>query len=221
MTVSRKLIGVTIAVVLAVIVGGVVVAQVAPNRSGSWGHGFGMMHGRGTMHGRDSMHGEGEHGMAESEAEYLSHMIPHHQEAVDRAFDLLALTERREMRDFAESIIAEQTAEIEFMLERLADLYPGVEPDQSYQPMMRPLLGLSADEVDRVFLEDMHPHHMHAIMSSRMLLWSGADVSDDVADLAEAIIASQSAEITLMGRWYREWYGSTPMGMHGAMMRGR
>jgi hypothetical protein len=49
MTVSQKTIGVTIAVVLAVVVVvvvGVVIAQVAPNRRGSWGHGFGMMHGR-------------------------------------------------------------------------------------------------------------------------------------------------------------------------------
>ena len=218
MAISRKIIGVTIAVVLAIVVAGAVIAQVAPNRTGGWGHGFGMMHGRDSMHGR-GMHGRGMHDTAESEAEYLSHMIPHHQEAVDRAYDLLALTERQEMRDFARSIIDEQTAEIEFMLERLADLYPDVEPDESYQPMMRPLLGLNADEVDRVFLEDMHPHHMHAIMSSRMLLWSGIDVNDDVAELADSIIASQSAEITLMGRWYREWYGSTPMGMHGGMMR--
>ncbi len=213
MAVSRKAI-VAIAVVLTVIVAGVLIAQGAPNRQGfARGRGFGMMRGRDTMHGR------GMYGTAESEAEYLSHMIPHHQEAVDRAKDLRALTERQEMRDLAESIIAEQTTEIEFMLGRLAELYPNVQPDQSYQLMMRPLLGLSADEVDRVFLEDMHPHHMHAIMSSRMLLWSGSDVSDDVVDLAEAIIASQTAEITLMGRWYREWFGSSPIGMHGGMMR--
>ena len=157
-----------------------------------------------------------------SEAEYLAMMIPHHQEAVDRSRELLQITEREEMRDLLNSIIAEQSREIELMKGWLADRYPDLDPMVEYAPMMRGYEGLEPDEADLVFLEDMLPHHMHAVMSSRMLIRSGAAEHDDVEDLAASIIGSQLSEIERMRSMYADWYAyEREYGHGGRTERGR
>ena len=84
------------------------------------------------------------------------------------------------MRAFGQSIVASQTAQIKQMKTWLAEWYPGRSTDVDYQPMMRDLRELSGDRLDRVFLEDMIPHHMMAVMMSQQLMVR------DVADHDEA-----------------------------------
>ena len=165
----------------------------------------------------DSMHrgDRGMHGGAmlgteiafDSEAGYLTMMIPHHEEAIERSRELLELTSNAEMVELLESIIAEQTAEIELMEGRLADRYPDFTPSEEYEPMMRSYEGLTPEEAELVFIEDMIPHHMHAIMSSHTLLRSYENASEDTRELASSIIASQRDEIHLMHDLYA---GLTP-----------
>ncbi|HUG05391.1 MAG TPA: DUF305 domain-containing protein, partial [Candidatus Limnocylindria bacterium] len=52
-----------------------------------------------------------------SEFDYLSHMIPHHEEAIVSATILLEGTARPEMRAFAQSIIDVQSSEVAQMRE--------------------------------------------------------------------------------------------------------
>lgn len=163
----------------------------------------------GRMHGRDNrgMHGgtmPGTDIAFESEADYLAMMIPHHEEAVVRSKELLELTDENRMVELLESVIAEQTAEIELMEGWLAENYPDHEPRSEYEPMMRPYDGLSGDEAELVFIEDMIPHHMHAIMSSRSLLRYSEEVSAETRELASSIIVSQRDEIHLMHDLYAE-----------------
>ncbi|TVR30297.1 MAG: DUF305 domain-containing protein [Spirochaetaceae bacterium] len=154
-----------------------------------------------------------------SEADYLAMMIPHHQEAVDSARELLQITQRQEMVDLLESIIAEQTSEIELMQSWLTEYHPGTQASDEYQPMMRSYEGLDSLEADLVFLEDMHHHHMHAVMTSRMLLRSSAVENREVGQLARNIISSQLVEIDLMRDLYAEWSDQDSFrgqrGMHG------
>ena len=140
-----------------------------------------------------------------SEADYLALMIPHHQEAVDSSRELLQITQRQEMVELLESIIAEQTSEIELMQGWLTEYHPGTQASEAYQPMMRSYEGLDPLEADLVFLEDMHRHHMHAVMTSRMLLRSSAVENREVGQLARSIISSQLVEIDLMRDLYAEW----------------
>ena len=158
-------------------------------------------------------------GQWSSEADYLAMMIPHHQEAVDSARELLQITQRQEMVDLLESIIEEQTSEIEMMQSWLAEYHPGTQASEAYQPMMRSYDGLDPLEADLVFLEDMHRHHMHAVMTSRMLLRSSAVENREVGQLARSIISSQLAEIDLMRDLYAEWSDRdsfrSQRGMHG------
>ena len=145
-----------------------------------------------------------------SEFDYLTRMIPHHDEAIDTARILQQGTERQEMRVFAASIIDTQSAEVQQMKEWLAVWYPGRDTRASYQPMMRDLAGLSGSALDRAFLEDMIPHHMMAVMMSQQLVASSLPLHDTVVPFASNIRDTQRNEIQMMSAWMREWFGIAP-----------
>lgn len=148
---------------------------------------------------------------ADSEADYLSEMVAHHREAVAAAREL-ARSERPQMQAFGESVVTTQTAQIESMTSWLRKWYPDSSGTSDYHPMMRDLTGLTGDELDQAFLEDMIAHHMIAVMASQHLLWRGTD-HDEVAELARSIRDEQHAEIVQMQRWLRQWFSIDWHGM--------
>ncbi len=135
-----------------------------------------------------------------NEYDFLVHMIPHHEEAVDTAMILLDNTEREEMKEFAEGIIRTQTDEIEQMKEWLIIWYPDQNHEINYQPMMRDLQGMKGAVLDEAFIEDMIPHHMAAVMMAQQLLIQGLAEHDEVAALAREIRDNQRTEIHVMMR---------------------
>ena len=169
--------------------------------------GGGAMGPMGPMAGMHGSH-------VDSEFAYLTQMIPHHEEAVAAARELLARSDRPEMKDFARSIIATQTAQIDEMNADLARWYPGRDTSADYTPMMRDLSQLAGDALDQAFLEDMIPHHGMAVMMSQQLLARGLAEHQEVTDLATTIRDDQRAEIMTMMDWLRSWFGTTAHG-HG------
>ncbi|GAB2453673.1 hypothetical protein GCM10027062_37830 [Nocardioides hungaricus] len=163
----------------------------------SWGSMMGMM---------------GRAGVA-SKPEYLAEMVAHHQEAVDAAGEL-ARSDRPEMRAFGEAIVQTQSAQIQQMQAWLRDWYPEQSAAVDYRPMMRDLSGLSGDQLDQTFLQDMVGHHMMAVMTSQQLLWQGTD-HDQVAQLARSIRDDQHAEIVQMQRWLAQWFDTDWRGAMG------
>lgn len=154
-----------------------------------------------------------------SEEDFLAEMVAHHQEAVTAAGEL-SRSDRPEMRAFGESIVENQSAQIEQMRSWLADWYPDSDETVDYRPMMRDLSGLSGDRLDRAFLQDMIGHHMAAVMMAQHLLRRGAD-HDQVATLARSIRDAQHSEIVQMHRWLTQWFGpGAGSGMGLGMMRG-
>jgi uncharacterized protein (DUF305 family) len=152
----------------------------------------------------------GEHGRMHgfavtAEFGYLTQMVPHHEEAVAAATELQR-SDRPQLRALAQSIVASQTAQIDQMTAWLDEWYPGRSTDVDYQPMMRDLTGLSGDRLDRVFLQDMIPHHMMAVMMSQQLLMHGVADHEEVSDLAETIRDEQHAEIVWMQRQLAAWF---------------
>ena len=139
-----------------------------------------------------------------SEFDYLTRMIPHHEEAIATAVILQRGTERQDVRAFAASIIRTQSAEVEQMRTWLATWYPGRETRVPYEPMMRDLTGLSGDALDRAFLEDMIPHHMMAVMMSQQLIMRDLAVNAAVVPFAANIRDTQRGEIQMMTSWLRE-----------------
>ena len=155
----------------------------------------------GTMH--DTMHN------LDSEYRFLVEMIPHHQEAVDTSRETAARTSRPELREFALTIVRDQTEEIRMMRQWLASWYPGRPTDASYRPMMRPVEGLSADRADRAFLEDMIMHHRMAVTMAAQIRSARLSKRPELLKLADDIIRSQNGEIEQMEKWLSDWYGVT------------
>jgi uncharacterized protein (DUF305 family) len=58
-------------------------------------------------------------------------------------------------------------------------------------------------EID--FMQDMIDHHMMAIMQAEVCLEKA--VHEELRQLCENIIATQSQEIEMMQSWLQEWYG--------------
>lgn len=141
----------------------------------------------------------------ENEADYLVAMIPHHEEAI-LAAEELARSDRPEMRELGEDIVASQTAQIEQMRTYLADWYPDTDTSSDYEPMMRDLSGLSGDALDQAFLQDMIPHHMVAVMMSQRLLMHGDAEHGEIDGLARDISAEQRREIAMMRTWLVAWF---------------
>lgn len=136
--------------------------------------------------------------MVSSEREFVVGMIPHHQEAVDTATEVIARGgSTEEMRTLANGIIAAQESEIAMLKEWHQDWY-GEEyvEGSSYQPMMRDLSQLTGADLDKRFLEDMIPHHMGAIMMAQTV--RPHIEHQEITDMADAIMETQTAEIKMM-----------------------
>ncbi|WP_448563037.1 DUF305 domain-containing protein [Trichothermofontia sp.] len=157
--------------------------------------------------------------MVNSEFDYLAQMIPHHQEAIATAQIILARSQRPEMKQFAQTIIKVQSAEIEQMEAWLKEWYPGQDRNVTYQPMMRDLSQLNGDALDQTFLQDMIGHHRGAVMMSQMLLNHNLVQHPPIQPFAQNIATSQRQEIHQMQTWLMAWFGDRhPMGgrHHGA-----
>ena len=146
------------------------------------------------------------HATIESEHDYLVHMIAHHEEAVASATVLKANTDRPEMKQFADTIITTQTAEINQMKSWLDSWYPNIDHQVDYQPMMRDLTNLKGDAVDQAFLLDMIFHHMDAVMMSQQLITSDYADHQEIIPFAQTIRDTQRDEIHMMRNWLAEWF---------------
>ena len=136
--------------------------------------------------------------MVSSEREFIEMMIPHHEEAVATAKEVLARgATTPEMQGLASGIITAQEKEIADMKGWYEEWYGVSYSDNgTYEPMMRELANLSAAELDKAFLEDMIMHHMGAIMMARSV--EKYINHDELRELTASIIETQTEEIEYM-----------------------
>jgi uncharacterized protein (DUF305 family) len=160
-----------------------------------------------------------------SEFDFLAGMIPHHEGALESAVVALERTERPEVRELAQAIIAAQTAEVETMQGWLEAWYPERSTDAAEADMdahmtgmgAEALRGLSGDAFDKAFLEGMMAHHKLAVQMAEALLEGDLSEHAEVEGLAHEVIETQTSEIDRMQTWLEAWYGaSTPSTGHGA-----
>ena len=140
-------------------------------------------------------------GTVDGEYDYMSRMIPHHEEAVQTARILAERSPRPELREFGRNVVEVQTEEIDQMREWLDAWYPDRPQRADYEPMMRDLDGLRGDRLDRAFLEDMIPHHMAAVMMSQQLLRRDLTDRPELERFAANIRDTQLREIQRMSDW--------------------
>ncbi len=203
---------------IALLVGGIAGYAFGEYRDGSWGRfgHMGMMYDDRDYRSDDSssytrdrdeygMIGMMDHGMhmnmmVTNERDFLLGMIPHHEEAVSTAREVLARgATTPEMQALAEAIVAAQEKEIADMKNWYRAWY-GTEyvATGDYEPMMRDLSRLSGQDLDRVFLEDMIMHHMGAIMMAQSV--TPYVEHEEMKNLTKAIVNTQSQEIDEMRR---------------------
>lgn len=136
--------------------------------------------------------------MVSSEREFIMGMIPHHEEAITTAKQVIERGgSTPEIKTLAENIVKAQEGEVAQMKEWYKNWY-GEEyvADGKYKPMMRPLGNLSGSALDKVFLTDMIMHHRMAIMMAQSV---DAHIEhDEIKTLSVNIKTTQSAEIELM-----------------------
>lgn len=138
--------------------------------------------------------------MVESERAFLTEMIPHHEEAVQTARQVLARgATTPDMKTLAENIVTAQEREIADMKAWYEAWYgtPYVSSG-TYVPMMRTLDSLTGKDLDRAFLDDMVMHHMGAIMMAESV--QRYIEHEEIRNLTKAIIKTQSEEIEIMRR---------------------
>lgn len=138
------------------------------------------------------------------ERTFIEHMIPHHQEAINTAQEVLDRGgTTASMADLAQNIITTQTEEV-LLMKSSYEAWYGVpyEDTGEYEPMMRNLSSLEGAELDKIFLHDMTMHHMGAIMMARSVL--PVAEHEAISNLADAIIINQTAEIETMRNIYKE-----------------
>lgn len=153
---------------------------------------------------------------------FIDGMIPHHEGAVVMAQEALEKSQRPEILELAEAIIAAQADEIAQMANWRADWYADAPTEpQMWDPGMGHMMRMSAemeanmrmdvslgqadDDFDLRFIEAMLPHHEGALVMAEDAL----DKSErpEILELAQAILTSQQAEIEQMESWKQEWYG--------------
>lgn len=172
-----------------------------------------MMHDGGDQHDYDNDRtddmgaGHMDHStmMVESEEDFLRGMIPHHQEAIDTAREVVARGgSTPAIKALAEAIIVAQEKEVALMKQWYEAWYGEVyeASAEDYTPMMRELSALEGAALDQRFLEDMVMHHMGAIMMARSV--QPYIEHQEITDLTAAIVETQTDEIELMRNLLQE-----------------
>lgn len=156
------------------------------------------------------------------DAHFIEQMIPHHEDAITMAELALNRAKRQEVKTLAQDIINSQSKEISQMKIWYKDWYGKELPSGGNvmgqhgmtmgSTMHMGMMGNDtdierlekADDFDRVFIEDMIPHHQMAVMMARML--KNGTQRGELRKLADDIVLAQTKEIDSMRSWYKIWY---------------
>ena len=156
------------------------------------------------------------------DAHFIEQMIPHHEDAITMAELAQDLAKRQEVKTLAQNIIDSQSKEIDQMKTWYKDWYGrdlptginvmrqhGMMADSNmHMGMMGNETDITrlqeANDFDRVFIEDMIPHHQMAVMMANML--KNGTNREELRKLADDIVLAQTKEIDSMRNWYKEWY---------------
>ena len=163
-----------------------------------------------------------------TDREYLEHMIPHHQVAIDISYMLQKTSKSPEMQEILRKLIFNQEMEVILMNKILKSMPNNVSASESktksYIPTVSDFkepnkLGLTQTYCDphffdpeehmnhmknmnlddKMYIEHMIPHHQVAVDMSKVLLKNTK--RDFMIYLAYRIIRSQHAEIILLGEF--------------------
>jgi uncharacterized protein (DUF305 family) len=140
----------------------------------------------------------------QSEADFFTEMIPHHQEAVDSSRYMVTNTTDPEIRTFAQGIVDNQTKEIWTMMGYYQTWYDKQFTGSShYMQMMPDLSKYEGNDLNRIYLEHMIDHHQAAVDMSKNVL--RVSKKEEVQTMANTIIEQQTEEIEKLKKWLEKY----------------
>lgn len=153
--------------------------------------------------------------MGNMDKQFIEQMIPHHESAISMAKLALEKSQRSEIKELANSIIASQSEEITKMKQWYKDWYGTDVPENSMGNNSMSMNGgmmnnmgsstlADATDFDKAFLTQMISHHQMAVMMAQMML--GNTNRPELKQLGEEIVTAQTKEINQMQSWYKAWY---------------
>ncbi len=146
--------------------------------------------------------------MVKDDETFLAEMIPHHQEAIDTSRIIIAKSNDSELKQFAQTVINDQTKEIDQMKTWYKTFFNKDYAGTSTN-MMGDLTKLSGTELDKAYVKGMIEHHQGAIdMANKILTLTQRE---EIKTLANNIISSQSKEISTLKTWMMSKYDDRSM----------
>jgi uncharacterized protein (DUF305 family) len=152
---------------------------------------------------------------------FLTHMIAHHQQAIDMAALVPARTDRKEFRSFARHLADAQQTEIDQMavlLQAAADRGQAApHHDMAGDPPMPGMLSKaemaaldrsSGAEFARLWLQGMIRHHQAGIdmaLAQQQRDFTNQRQPYGIAAMADDIVTAQRGEIGMMKTWLSRW----------------
>lgn len=155
------------------------------------------------------------------DAHFIEQMIPHHEDAITMSKLAQTKAKHPEIKQLANNIIDSQSKEINQMNEWYKKWFAREVPignmmDQhgmmgNSSGMHMGMMNDSSDitrleqalDFDKVFIEEMIPHHQMAVMMASML--RNGTTRPEMKRLADDIITAQTKEIEDMRQWYKNW----------------
>lgn len=152
---------------------------------------------------------------------FLTHMIAHHQQAIDLAALVPTRSDRQEFLTFARYVASAQQSEIDAMkalLQAAADRgQPTPHHEMSGDPPMDGMLSraqmtalkaASGAEFERLWLQGMIRHHQGAIdmaLAQQQREFESRRQPYGIAAMADDMLAAQRGEIGMMKTWLTRW----------------
>ncbi len=137
--------------------------------------------------------------------DFLSHMIPHHEEAIASSQLLLAKTQNEDLKELLKNIISAQALQVTQMRIWYREWFQEEYVTRGqYTAMMRPAEGDDVKQLEKNFLEDMIKHHDGAIEKANSIL--KVTKRNEIKSLANHMIESQVKEIEQMKNGQNAWF---------------
>ncbi len=151
-------------------------------------------------------HGHSQTTAAPYDAQFIDGMTIHHKGAVTMAEQALQSSERPEIKQLAQNIIATQNQEIEQMASWRSQWYPDVATTDGTGGHMGDM-ELSSDTsipFDQRFITAMIGHHNGAIEMAQEAQTKAE--REEIKQLAAAIVQAQQAEVQQLQSWQQAWF---------------
>jgi uncharacterized protein (DUF305 family) len=149
---------------------------------------------------------------AEFEQSFLQQMIQHHRSGIEMAKLVNNHTQRAELQQFAEKMIAAQQQEIEQMTKWLNEWFKASpkeganeKADKEMKMHMSMLTGKKDADFDKAFLQMMPMHHHAAVEMSEQA--EKKATHPELKEFAAKMAKDQQNEIQQMKNWAQAWFG--------------